>query len=225
MAIQSENQVDRLSSSESLSIQTHEFNNRKYETVDARKLHSFLGAGRDFSNWIKARIKQYEFAEGLDFLIVEDLSSPNLASSKSRAQKVKNYFITLDMAKELAMVERNDKGREARRYFIECEHKLRSNQVPAIEHDTSDKTLPSIQSQYITLEERAKYKLLNGIIKSMEFKQDTLVIPAIEMAHMVNAVRTCQEKLAFIAQQATSPNWIDEQIDTIKTYTNRNLAD
>lgn len=219
MAMQPDLQVERLNSSVTLSIQSHEINSRECDTVDAKELHLFLEVGRDFSNWIKARIKQYKFIEDLDYL------RTNAKTGVRSNVKEINYFITLDMAKELAMVERNDKGREARRYFIECEHKLRSNQAPAIEHDTSDKTLPSIQSQYITLEERAKYKLLNGIIKSMEFKQDTLVIPAIEMVHMVNAVRTCQERLALIAQQATSPNWIDEQIDTIKTYTNRNLAD
>ena len=88
---------------------------------DARQLHKFLGVGRDFSNWIKNRIKEYGFVKNQDFIIVQNLSSPKLANSKSRKQMMIDYHITLDMAKELAMVEKNAKGREIRRYFIECE--------------------------------------------------------------------------------------------------------
>ena len=87
----------------------------------ARQLHSFLEVGKDFSNWVKDRIDAFGFVEGQDFVIVEGLSTPNLVSAKSRPQTTKEYYLTIDMAKELSMVERNEKGKQARRYFIECE--------------------------------------------------------------------------------------------------------
>jgi phage anti-repressor protein len=92
--------------------------------VSAKALHGALGVGRDFTTWIKARIKQYEFNEGVDYTSVEDLSSPVSGSTKARQQREHDYLITLNMAKELAMVERNEQGRAVRRYFIACEEKL-----------------------------------------------------------------------------------------------------
>lgn len=94
------------------------------QTVNARDLHAFLQVRRDFSNWIRSRIEKYGFVENQDFVSIETLSSPNLASSKSRPQKMVDYHLTLDMAKELSMVENNDQGRQARRYFIEAEKRL-----------------------------------------------------------------------------------------------------
>jgi len=98
---------------------------------DARALHTFLGARKDFTNWIKDRIARYQFLENQDFTIYSpNLASkpsdcsPNLASKRGGHNRT-NYLLTLDMAKELAMVENNEKGRQARRYFIECEKKAR----------------------------------------------------------------------------------------------------
>lgn len=108
------------------------------QTVNARDLHAFLGVGRDFSNWVKDRIAAYAFNEHSDFEIFEDLSSPNLVSAKSRAQTTKEYALTLDMAKELAMVERNEKGKQVRRYFIECERKAKDAARAKAEIDFSD---------------------------------------------------------------------------------------
>lgn len=93
----------------------------KQFAVDARSLHAFLEVGRDFTNWIKGRITKYGFTLDSDYVVVENLSSPILASSKSRQQKQIDYLLILDMAKELSMVENNEKGRQARRYFIRCE--------------------------------------------------------------------------------------------------------
>lgn len=90
--------------------------------VNARDLHGFLEVGKDFSNWIRARLNEYGFVENLDYI----LFSPNLAKTLGRRRK--DYHLTLDTAKELAMVERNEKGRQIRRYFIECEKKLRNMQ-------------------------------------------------------------------------------------------------
>lgn len=93
--------------------------------VNARDLHDFLDVGRDFSNWIKDRIKAYGFIKNVDFIVVQNLTSPNLARSKSRARSIIDYTISLDMAKELCMIEKTEKGRQCRRYFIACEKQLR----------------------------------------------------------------------------------------------------
>jgi len=81
-------------------------------SVDARDLHLFLESGQNFADWIKNRIEKYEFIEGIDFI-----TNHNSMFSPPR----KEYTISMDMAKELSMVERNSKGKQARQYFIKCE--------------------------------------------------------------------------------------------------------
>lgn len=98
---------------------------KETQSVSGRKLHTFLAVGRDFTTWMKARIKQYGFVKGVDYVIVEDLSTPKRGSAKSRQQVEHDYTLSLNMGKELSMVERNEQGKMARQYFIDCEERLR----------------------------------------------------------------------------------------------------
>lgn len=85
-------------------------------SVDARSLHAFLGCRKKFSSWIRGRIDQYLFIQGQDY------ATFSLFGEKPPfGRPTIEYAITLDMAKELAMVERNEQGKRARQYFIECE--------------------------------------------------------------------------------------------------------
>ncbi|EAH7225737.1 antA/AntB antirepressor family protein [Campylobacter coli] len=86
-------------------------------SANAREIFQFLNSLQDYSNWIKNRISHYNFIENQDYII-------ELVYTKGRPRK--EYYVTLDMAKELCMVENNEKGRQARRYFIECEKRLKN---------------------------------------------------------------------------------------------------
>lgn len=88
--------------------------------VDARTLHLWLKSGERFADWIKKRIKTYGFIEN------EDYVSYSVKTEKPQGGRTsKEYTLTLDVAKELSMVENNEQGRMARRYFINCEKVLR----------------------------------------------------------------------------------------------------
>jgi len=90
-------------------------------TVNARVLHGWLAVGKDFATWIKARIDQFGFVEGLDYTL------PHMGSQGATGlQGHIDYHLTLDMAKELSIVERNEKGKQARQYFIACERRLKA---------------------------------------------------------------------------------------------------
>lgn len=84
--------------------------------VNARDLHQFLGSKKDFSSWIKNRIHEYKFIEEQDYFRFTQKVEANNAS-------MIEYHISLDMAKELSMVERTERGRQARQYFITMEQK------------------------------------------------------------------------------------------------------
>lgn len=99
-----------------LHLQT--MNSNTVDTVSARELHTFLESKQDFSTWIKNRISKYDFVENQDYVSLHKKMEANNAT-------LTEYFISLDMAKELSMVERNDKGKQARKYFIECEKRLK----------------------------------------------------------------------------------------------------
>lgn len=83
-------------------------------SVNAREIHSYLEVKTRFNDWINRAIEKYDFIENNDYSI---LSNGN----------IKDYIVTLDMAKELAMLENNEKGKETRKYFIEVEK--RQNRV------------------------------------------------------------------------------------------------
>ncbi|MFZ4220414.1 antA/AntB antirepressor family protein [Enterobacter ludwigii] len=97
---------------------------KETQSVSSRKLYVFLAVGRDYTTWIKSRIEKYKFVEGVDYVIVENLTSPKRGSSKSRQRTEHDYILSLNMGKELSMVENSNKGRAVRRYFIQCEEEL-----------------------------------------------------------------------------------------------------
>lgn len=80
--------------------------------VSGRDLHGFLEVGKDFSTWFKD-MTNYGFEEGKDFTPISGKSN----GGRPRTE----YAMTLDMAKEISMIQRNEKGKRARKYFIEVE--------------------------------------------------------------------------------------------------------
>ena len=84
--------------------------------VNARELHERLQISTRFDIWIQRRISEYNFVENLDFIERSTLNNRGFFKTET-----KDYHLTLDMAKELCMLERSELGRQARRYFIEQE--------------------------------------------------------------------------------------------------------
>lgn len=102
---------------ELIKIEPRQIAGSAIQTCNARDLWLFVESRQEFSNWIKGRIEKYGFAEGEDFTVDKFING--------RATVI-DYHLTIEMAKELAMVENNEKGREVRRYFIECERRAKS---------------------------------------------------------------------------------------------------
>lgn len=95
-------------------------NDTKEKLINARELHKKLNNKRQFANWIKQRIDKYKFLENQDFV---KLNNFVMVGNLKRPQI--DYYLTIDMAKELCMVENNETGRKIRRYFIEVEKRYR----------------------------------------------------------------------------------------------------
>lgn len=91
--------------------------------VSGRELHEKLKVKRDFTTWVKGRISKYNFTENEDFTVI-NLAHQNGGASWGGSNKV-DYILTLDVAKEMCMVENNDVGRQIRRYFIRTEEEYR----------------------------------------------------------------------------------------------------
>lgn len=97
-----------------------ELNGKVQLGVNARDLHKMLEVKTDFSDWIKRRIKQCGFEENFDYTLV--LKKEEQVSG---AKYLNEYIISVDMTKHLGMMERNKKGHEIRKYYIEQEELAR----------------------------------------------------------------------------------------------------
>ena len=112
-------------------------NDKGQQLVSARELHEFLGLQKRFSVWIEQYIKEgneYLFIEGEDFTSVLTSTVVNNGAKRD----LQDYAITIMMAKEISMLTKNEKGKQARKYFIECEKiaKNKPNPITVTENAT-----------------------------------------------------------------------------------------
>ncbi len=124
------------------------------QVVNARELHQFLDIETKFTTWIERRVEDYGFIENEDF----EVFLKNGKNSKG-GRPSKEYAISLDMAKELSMIERNEKGRQARKYFIECEKQLKNTVL------SSATNLPTLPIKPIAEKRKEHQKALMDIIR------------------------------------------------------------
>ena len=103
-------------------------NENNEQTVSGRELHQFLELTERYSSWFK-RMLQYGFIENVDFTSVKSFTVVNNGAKK----EIEDHLLKISMAKELSMLQRNEKGKQARLYFIRCEEeykKQRQNILP-----------------------------------------------------------------------------------------------
>lgn len=119
-------------------------------TLSARELHKFLELSERFSNWFE-RMKQYGFVENQDYLGRKVFNT--LAK-----QELQDYEITLDMAKEITMIQRNEKGKQARQYFIEVEKQWNSpERIIARGLIESQKMIENLNKQIVEMRPKALF--------------------------------------------------------------------
>jgi anti-repressor protein len=110
--------------------------------VNARELYAFMDVKSRFDDWFRNRSEDFGFVEHQDFeVFLNSQENPN------GGRPTKEYMISVSMAKELAMVERNAKGKEARLYFIECERKALTPQNPILTMSRLDLLKMAVESE------------------------------------------------------------------------------
>lgn len=101
-------------------------NEQGEQLVSARELHEFLEVVSKFNDWFK-RMCDYGFIENKDYIMVTRKKVTN--NPKNPVTEFNDYLMKISMAKEISMLQRNDKGKEAREYFIKCEEAWNSDDI------------------------------------------------------------------------------------------------
>lgn len=106
-------------------IPIEERNGKK--AVNARHLYMWLDVKKDFSDWIKAQIARCDLTEHEDYEVF-----PLKVENSQGGRPSIEYALSMNAAKEVSMMSQSKKGKEARRYFIECERKLKNVTMTAL---------------------------------------------------------------------------------------------
>lgn len=133
------------------------------QAVMGRDLHEFLQIGARYNDWFP-RMVAYGFEEGTDYLLKNEYPMPPAGMP---IQARLNHVVSLDMAKEIAMIQRSELGQQARRYFIEAEKQLqRQNKAKQQSATPSDMSRLEILELAITAEkERLALEAENKVLQ------------------------------------------------------------
>ncbi|WP_431610882.1 antA/AntB antirepressor family protein [Chryseobacterium sp. 'Rf worker isolate 10'] len=185
------------------------------QTVSATDLYKFLEPKSQFNHWIK-RMLNYGFIEGLDFWsfltenkltskITETDCSSNLNIKRERGRLSKEYVLSLDCAKSIAMVQRSEKGRQIRTYFIEAEKEFRAIATPQQIQELYKRLsiLESKQINYIDDWAIDRYLRVNNLFSELS-KTDRQQLGKL-------CTKTHKEKYSMPPKKVPHPSYTDGQ--------------
>lgn len=160
-----------------------EVNENNEQVVSGRELHKFLEVKSRFNDWFNNRIEMYGFTENVDFVAITKI----LVTAQGNKSSYKDYLMKISMAKELAMIENNEKGKVIRKYFIECENMwnspemilMKANQIQGRMIENYKKEIQDIrieldyQKEIVAgvtenIDVYQKQKILNRVVKHKE---------------------------------------------------------
>ncbi len=155
---------------ELIEINVNTIGTEAVNSVNAREIHSYLGVKTKFSMWIDRAIKKYDFIKGEDYVVI--ITDPK--SGK------RDFIVTMDMAKELSMLENNTKGKETRKYFLKMEEKVKSQlQTPTPPTDINLVLLDMLKNQ-----QRQTDALLDLTASVVKLVENKTVVPKMNVVQL-----------------------------------------
>ncbi len=186
-----------------ITIKKQQIGTLELNSVNARDIHTYLGVKTAFSHWINRAIEKYDFKENIDFVKID-----------KPLNNQKDFIVSIDMAKELAMIENNPKGREARKYFISIEKEyIKSLEYP---NQKFEQTLEALSQKSIEAD-NWKEKYLQGLERENQLLHEKINLS--EHSVKKSSRLTIQEKAKIVKLHKQ-----DYKVHEICEITNRSEA-
>ena len=170
---------------EIITISQAMINNTEVNAVSARDLHEVLESETKFADWIKRRLDETDAILNADYIIVSQ-KRETITEYGKKASIITEYILTTDIAKEIAMLERNEKGKQVRRYFIEVEKAYKRDKVAVSQLDYMQ-----IQLNYLKEQDRKIHELEN--------KTDEIHKEQLKAKHNINRILNNDNYMTLIA--------------------------
>ncbi|MGG3943400.1 phage antirepressor KilAC domain-containing protein [Peribacillus psychrosaccharolyticus] len=154
--------------------------------VSARELHEFLKVKEKYTQWIE-RMLEYGFSVNVDYILI---SEKVRSEKRARTYEQTDHHIKLDMAKEISMIQRSEKGKQARQYFLQLEKMWNSPEMVmkrALEY--ADKKVAELKER-IALD---KPKVL--FAEAVEVSQSSILIGELSKLLKQNGIEIGQNRL------------------------------
>ncbi|HGA3210839.1 TPA: phage antirepressor KilAC domain-containing protein [Streptococcus agalactiae] len=190
--------------------------------VSGRQLHEALGVRTRYDNWF-SRMTEYGFTENQDYLVTSIFGHN---SNGGRQNKV-DHIVKLDMAKEIAMIQRTDKGKQVRTYFIQIEkdynspEKIMARALLMADKKITNLTMENNQLQLDLKEAQKQARYLDLIIES----KGALRVTQIAADYGMSANKFNKTLLEFGVQHKVNGQWILYKRHMGKGYTDSHTFD
>ena len=155
-------------------------NGAEVNSVNARDLHRVLESKRQFADWIKARIDEVDAIENIDYIVFSQ------KNENGNNKPLIEYILSTDIAKEIAMLERNEIGKKVRRYFIEVEKAYKRDKTAVSQLDYMQ-----LQLNYLKEQDKKIYALEN--------KTDEIHKEQLKAKHNINRLLSNDRYMTIIA--------------------------
>lgn len=151
-------------------------NDKGQHLVSGRELHEFLGIKTKYKDWFP-RMVEYGFERNIDFIMVAQKRATN--NLKNPVTTVIDHAISIDMAKEISMIQRTEKGKQARKYFIECEKIVKgetnvNKYISEIDNAKAEMGLVREIADILNLNDSSKLQLLGNILNNHNLPSNLL---------------------------------------------------